>query len=57
MDGIAGKGRRLFQAVCELDPCIVAKPISDLCAPETKWFKIPNHALQKTDRAELFKRQ
>jgi bifunctional non-homologous end joining protein LigD len=58
IDGIAGQGTRLFQAVCELDlEGIVAKRIADPYAPETKWFKIPNRSYtQKDGRAELFQR-
>jgi hypothetical protein len=44
MEGIAGKGTRLFNAVCELDlEGIVANRMSDPYTPETKWFKIPEH--------------
>ena len=59
MDGIAGDGRRLFEAVCELDlEGIVAKRISDPYGPETKWFKIPNRSYsQKVGRTELFRWQ
>ena len=59
MDVIAGRGTRLFQAVCALDlEGIVAKRMSDPYGTGTTWFKIPNRSYsQKMGRAELFTRQ
>jgi bifunctional non-homologous end joining protein LigD len=59
MDGIVGEGRRLFQAVCELDlEGIVAKRTTDPYGPNTRWFKVLNRTYsQKVDRAALFSRQ
>jgi bifunctional non-homologous end joining protein LigD len=56
LEGIPGRGNRLFQAVCELDlEGIVAKLLSDTYALETPWLKITNRSYsQKQNRWELF---
>ena len=58
IDGVAGRGTRLFELVCEQDlEGIVAKRTADPYGPDTTWWKIPNRAYsQKEGRGELFTR-
>jgi bifunctional non-homologous end joining protein LigD len=58
IDGIAGKGAKLFEQVCQLDlEGIVAKRISEPYGPDTKWFKVLNREYsQKVGRGDLFTR-
>jgi bifunctional non-homologous end joining protein LigD len=58
-DYIVGESRSLFNCVRTFDlEGIVAKRMTDLYAPHTRWFKILNREYsQKIDRAELFKKR
>ena len=59
VDGVTGRGRRLFDLVVAQDlEGLVAKRLDDPYGPATTWWKIMNRAYtQKDGRGELFERR